>query len=168
MNTPVLAGLLVPAADGRPLELCAVADTAAAISDLLGGALLDDTVTWSLGCGASASVYWAEDRAGLPVNQRLSVLATRLGIVDQAFHAAARGDALILGTTCQGRDTDVPATVTAAADRCGYQVADITSPAPALTGTVLTGHAGRPNPVQPGERSGGGPATGETSDVPTP
>lgn len=103
-----------------------VADTAAAISDLLGGVLLDDAVTWSLGGGTSAAVYCAENRAGLLANQRLSVLATRLGIVDRAFHAAARGDALVLGATRQGRDIDVPDAIIVAVDRCGYPVAPCT------------------------------------------
>ena len=157
VNARVLTGLLVPADAERPLSLRAVADTAAAISDLLGGVLLDNAEAWNLGRGVSASVYWAEDRAGLPVNDRLSVLATRLGIVDRTFHAAARGDALLLGTTRQGRDVDVPGAVAMAADRCGYPVAPVTSPAPVLAGAALTRHAGYQNPVQPGDRSGRGP-----------
>jgi hypothetical protein len=156
----VLAGLLVPADAGRPLVLRAVADSAAAISDLLGGVLLDDAVTWNLGGGVCVSVYWAEDRADLPVNERLSVLATRLGIVDQAFHATARGDALLLGVTRQGRDVDVPGTVTVAADRCGYPVAPATAPAHTLAEAALTAHAGYQTPVQPGSRGGRGPAPG--------
>jgi hypothetical protein len=131
VNARVLVGLLVPVGGVRPLELCAVADTAAAISDLLGGVLLDDTDTWNLGCGGFVSVYRAEDRAGLPDNQRLCMLATRLGIVDRALHTGARGDVLLLGATRHGRDTDVPVTVTAAADRCGYPIAFLPSPAPA-------------------------------------
>ena len=121
MTARVLSGLLVPADPGRSLAVCTVADSAAAISDLLGGVLLDDPFTWGLGEEASAAVYVAEDRAGLPVNQRQSVVATRLGIVDRAFHAAARGDALILGTRAD-RDLDVPAAVVVAAHRCGYPV----------------------------------------------
>ena len=158
MNARVLAGLLVPADAGRPLALRAVTDSSAAISDLLGGVLLDDAVTWNLGGGVFASVYWAEDRAGLPVNQRLSVLATRLGIVDRTFHATARGDALLLGTTRQGRDIDLPDAVAAAVDRCGYTLTPATAPARALAEDALTSHAGYQNPVQPGGRSGCGPA----------
>ena len=149
-----------PADAGRPLELRAVADTAAAISDLLGGVLLDNADAWNLGRGVSASVYWAEDRAGLPVNDRLSVLATRLGIVDRTFHTAARGDALLLGATRQGRDVDVPGAVAVAADRCGYPVAPVIAPAPALAGAALTGHAGYQHPALPGGLGGRGPALG--------
>lgn len=118
----VLSGLLLPADPGLPLSLCTVKDSAGAISDLLGGVLLDFLI-WCVGDGAFATVYCAEERAGLPVNQRLSVVATRLGVTDRAFHDAARGDALILGVTGQdqGVDVDVPAPVVAAAHRCGYQ-----------------------------------------------
>jgi hypothetical protein len=154
VNARVLTGLLVPADTGRPLALRAVADSAAAISDLLGGVLLDDAVTWNLGGGVCVSVYWAEDRADLPVNERLSVLATRLGIVDRTFHAAARGDALLLGATRQGRDLDVPRSVTVAADRCGYPVAPATAPAHTLAEVALTGHAGYQTSMQPGNRGG--------------
>jgi hypothetical protein len=126
VNVRVLTGLLVPADTGRSLTLRAVADTAAAISDLLGGVLLDDAVTWNLGRGVSTSLYWAEDRVALPVNQRLSVLATRLGIVDRTFHASACGDALLLGATREGRDVDLPCAVALAADRCGYTVTFVT------------------------------------------
>lgn len=124
----VLSGLLVPADPDLPLSLCAVEDSTVAISDLLGGVLLD-ALTWDVDAEALVTVYSAEDRASLPVNQRLSVVATRLGIVDRAFHAAARGDALVLGTTHhQVVDTDVPAAVTLAAHRCGYQIAPVASP----------------------------------------
>jgi hypothetical protein len=160
VNLRVLAGLFVPAEAGRTLELRALADTAAAISDLLGGVLLDDTVTWSLGSGVFVSVYWAEDRAGLPINQRLSVLATRLGIVDRTFHATARGDALLLGATRHGRDVDLPDAVAGAADRCGYPVASVTSPHHALAEATATRHVGHQNPAQPGAHSRRGPAPG--------
>jgi hypothetical protein len=50
VTTRVLSALLVPADPARTLALRAVADTAAAISDLLGGVLLDDAVIWNLGC----------------------------------------------------------------------------------------------------------------------
>jgi hypothetical protein len=142
------------------LVLRPVQDSAAAISDLLGGVLLDDAVTWNLAGGVCMSVYRAEDRADLPVNERLSVLATRLGIVDQAFHATARGDALLLGVTRQGRDVDVPGAVAVAADRCGYPVAPVTAPAASLAEAALTAHAGYQTPVQPGNRGGRGPAPG--------
>jgi hypothetical protein len=140
-----MSGLLVPADSAVPLSLCAVEDSATAISDLLGGVLLDDACVLPLTDGTSVSVYQSEDRASLPVNDRLTVLATRLGIVDRAFHAAARGDALVLGTTRQDIDVDVPATVIMAADRCGYQIAilclvDAPSPRPGGQPTDLSRH----------------------------
>jgi hypothetical protein len=127
-----MSGLLVPADLALPLTLCAVQDSATAISDLLGGVLLDDPLTWSLSGGVFATVYRAENRANLPVNQRLSVLATRLGIVARAFHAVARGNALLLGVLGAAPgdiDLDVPATVTAAAERCGYRIVSVIPPA---------------------------------------
>lgn len=84
--------------------------------------MLDDAGVLPLADDEFVAVYQGEDRAGLPVNDRLSVLVTRLGIVDRAFHAAARGDALLLGVTCQAVDIDVPDAVTVAAQRCGYPV----------------------------------------------
>jgi hypothetical protein len=154
----MLSGFLVPADAGRPLGSRAVEDTAAAISDLLGGVLLDDPLSWDVSGGVFASVYRAEDRAGLPVNERLSVLATRLGIVDRAFHATARGDALLLGTTREGRDLDVPDAVAMAAHRCGYRIAPLTPPAPVIAEATVTGQAVFRSPVEPGTRSGHGPA----------
>jgi hypothetical protein len=154
VNARVLVGLLVPADAGRPLALRPVRDSAAAISDLLGGVLLDDAVIWNVGGGVGVSVYWAEDRAGLPVNQRLSVLVTRLGIVDRTFHAVACGDALLLGATRQGRDVDLPGWVAGAADRCGYTVVCVTSPDRVLPEATATGSAGRPGAAQPGTHRG--------------
>lgn len=134
MSALVLCGLLVPADPGLSIALRTIEDSAVAISDLLGGVLLDDPLTWNLTDGISAAVYLGEDRADLPDNDRLSALATRLGIVDRVFHAAARGDALVLGATRHGDDLDVPDAVTAAAHRC-YRVAADTSPVGPPLGT---------------------------------
>jgi hypothetical protein len=41
----------------------------------------------------------------------------------------ARGDALLLGVTRQGRDVDLPATVALAAGLCGYPVTPVPAPA---------------------------------------
>lgn len=67
MSVRLLSALLVPADAVRPLAVRVVRDSAAAISDLLGGVLLDDAVVWSLDGGVSVAVYQGEDRAGLPV-----------------------------------------------------------------------------------------------------
>jgi hypothetical protein len=89
-------------------------------------------------------LYQGENSANLPVNERLTVLATRFGIVDRAFHATARGDALVLGMACEAVDIDVPDAVTVAAHRCGYRVtAGIPSSASACAGApAATGDCG--------------------------
>jgi len=150
-----MSGLLVPANSTVPLSLRPVEDSATAISDLLGGVLLDDPRVLPLADGPAVTIYQGEDRASLPVNDRLTVLATRLGIVDRAFHATARGDALVLGVTRRTIDVDVPDAVTVAAHRCGYRVAAATpSPASTRAGAALQGTAQSPGTVGSG---GSGP-----------
>jgi hypothetical protein len=119
---PVLSGLLVPADPAGVVRVVAVTDASAAISDLLGSVLLDDVVTWATPGGVWVSVYLGKDRATAPDNPRLSLIATRLGLTDRAFHAAARGDALILGTGPTGADEDLPSDVVAEVGRCGVTV----------------------------------------------
>jgi len=128
----VLSGLLVPADPVREVFMVVVADTSAAISDALGGVLLDDAVTWAASGGAWVSAYLGEARAHERDNPRLSVIATRLGLVDRAFHTAARGDALIVGSLPTGVDVDLPARVVAEAARTGIPVQ--LAPAPVLAG----------------------------------
>ena len=134
----ILTALLVPADVHRPITVHAVQDCAAAISDCIGGVLLDDPLTLPLPDGTLIGLYRAEDRTGLPDNPRLAVITTRLAVTDRMFQARAHGDVLILGTTPLAADTDIPAAVTAAAVQAGYPIAPITVPqAPA----VATAHA---------------------------
>ena len=121
-SPPALSGLLVPADPAGGVRVVAVADTSAAISDLLGSVLLDDVVTWATPGGVWVSVYLGEDRATAPDNPRLSLIATRLGLTDRAFHAAARGEALILGTGPTGTDEDLTSDVVTEVSRCGITV----------------------------------------------
>ena len=60
-------------ASARTLE---VKDTCAAISDALGGVVLDNAATWHGPCGAWVSVYLGEDRDGTSDNPCLSVVVT--------------------------------------------------------------------------------------------
>lgn len=128
--TRTLTGLLVPAGLDRPLSLRAVADSAVAISDAIGGVLLDDAHHVRLPDGALAAIYRPENRTRLPDNPRLCMIATRLGLVDRAFHATARGDTLILGSTRERVDVDVPESVVSAAGRAGYRIASTSSTCP--------------------------------------
>ena len=73
-----MSGFLVPSDSAVPLSLCPVQDSATAISDLLGGVLLDDARVLPLADGTAVTIYQGEDRTSLPVNDRLTVLATRL------------------------------------------------------------------------------------------
>jgi hypothetical protein len=102
---------------------CAVQEltlTAAALSDAIGGGLLDEALVESLE-GVGYCVYADLDRVtrGFPVNARIAVLAARLGWIDLIDRAQLRGDLLIVGADDQGNDTDVPHTVIEAAQRCG-------------------------------------------------
>lgn len=119
----VLSALLIPAEVARPVRLLPVADAATAISDLLGGVLLDDPVTWCSTVGTWISAYLGERRGGCGDNPRLSLVATRLGLTDRWFHACARGDALLLATRPGGVvDDDLPEAVVAAVRRSGLIV----------------------------------------------
>jgi hypothetical protein len=117
--TRILTGLLIPADANRPLALLPVADSAASISDAIGAVLLDDGRHVPLPDGAFAAIYQPEDRTRLLDNPRLCLIVTRLGLVDRAFHAAARGDTLILGSTREHVDLDVPLQVVLAVRRAG-------------------------------------------------
>lgn len=119
---PALSGLLVPADPAGGVRVVVVADASAAISDLLGSVLLDDVVAWATPGGVWVGVYLGEERATAPDNPRLSLIVTRLGLTDRAFHAAARGDALILGAGPAGADEGLTSDVVAEVGRCGVTV----------------------------------------------
>lgn len=113
---PVLRALLVPADTARECALVEVAATAAAISDTIGGGLLDDQPCEVTG-GAAYSVYADLDRdmLGLPANPRALRLAQLLGWPRHGREQPPRGDVLVLGLDHQGQDAHVPESVVAAA-----------------------------------------------------
>ena len=148
VSARLFTGLLVPAGMDRPVNLCQVADSAAAISDAIGGHLLDDTFTVALpgavplgkvvSGGVLVGFYLAEDRAELVDNPRFAVLAARLGLHERGFQRGLRGDVLVLGCAADGlRDADVPPLVIQACSRCGL---DDPAPASALA-AVAADHA---------------------------
>jgi hypothetical protein len=114
-------GLRVPADLNEPISATMVELTAAALSDLIGGGLLDDHV----GVDAEYVVYLDEDRVakGLPPNSRAATLSARLGWADRQWLASLRGGALFLGCNEQGNDCDVPGGVLMAARQSGLDVA---------------------------------------------
>ena len=112
-----LRALLIPADPSRPLALLPVADTAAAISDAIGGGLIDDTITGTHG-GHGFTLYLGEDTVPVPDNPRAAVLAARLGLHERAIQARLRGDVLIAGLGA-GSDHDLPDPVLQAVAACG-------------------------------------------------
>ena len=122
--------LLVPADPAGQVQLMVVADSARAISDALGGCLLDDTTVGALPQGGWFTVYLADgvylaegDVATLPGNPRAAALVARLGLVGRQFQARIRGPVLIAGLDPDtGADVDVPVEVVAAAEQTGLTV----------------------------------------------
>ena len=126
----LLCGLLLPAVACEPVREVEVADSSAAISALLGGVLLDDAPVWKTPGRVWVTVYLGEYRAEAADNPRLSVAATRLGLTDRAFHALARGDALLLGASSTGADVDVPQVAVTLMRVSGVPVAPVDAPWP--------------------------------------
>jgi hypothetical protein len=124
-----MLGLSVPAAAEEPVTLVRVKRTAAAVSELVGGGLLDEA-GGATADGARFTVYTDEDRVakGLRVNERaVLILSDPLGLVDRSQLAQLRGDVLVLGVDGRLDDTDVPDAVIAAAREAGWLQADAPS-----------------------------------------
>jgi hypothetical protein len=127
--------LLVPADPAAPVEVISVANSARAISDAIGGHLLDDTTIGQLPDGSWFTFYLADasglalpadgnvpalpaDASGLalPDNLRAAALAARLGLVDRGLQAQIAGPVLLAGIEPRsGADIDVPRQVLTAA-----------------------------------------------------
>lgn len=112
-------GLHLPADPVHPVTLVTVKLSAVAISEQLGGGLLDDSACGVVG-GHRFTLYLDDERLAkaLPVNVRAVALATRLGYGDVRWRSELRGDALALGRT-PFDDTDVPTGVLHAAGDAG-------------------------------------------------
>lgn len=116
-------GLLVPWDLRRACQVQELALTAVALSDAIGGGLLEEGV-----CGefatAAYSVYLDEERVakGLPPNERAAALSARLGEVDRWWLGNLRGHALFLGRDERLDDADVPLVVVEEARRAGLFV----------------------------------------------
>ena len=91
--------LLIPADLARRCAVRELALTAAALSDAIGGGLLDDALTDTIN-GAGYCLYADADRLTkqLPDNPRAVLLAARLGWIHLADRIHLRGDLLITGT----------------------------------------------------------------------
>jgi hypothetical protein len=119
-------GLLVPADTSRPCLVENLALTAVALSDAIGGGLLEEGVHGQIN-GVTFCVYVDEDRVAkkLRPNERAAVLSARLGETGRSWLADLRGDVLILGSDEQLDDVDVPAAVVEMARRAGLMAATV-------------------------------------------
>jgi hypothetical protein len=116
-------GLRIPADPGGSVTLAVLALTASALSEAIGGGLLEDALTAEDGDGGY-TFYVDELRVarGLRPNDRAAVLAARLGQVNRAWLADLRGDVLVLGADGRLEDVSVPLLVVEAAVRSGLFV----------------------------------------------
>ncbi|HET9655357.1 MAG TPA: hypothetical protein VFP72_08380 [Kineosporiaceae bacterium] len=115
--------LLVPADAAGPVEVVTVADSARAISDTLGGYLLDDSTIGSLPPGELFTVYRADDVSTLADNPRAAALVARLGLVGRRLQARLRGPVLVAGLDpTTGGDLDVPVGILTAAQQVGLRI----------------------------------------------
>jgi len=108
--------LHIPADSRRACATRMLPAAAAELSDAIGGGFLDEAFSCPT-AGWGYCVYLDENRIHLPPNERLAVLAARLGWIEQVRDVNPRGDALITGIAAAGNDTDVPHTVLIAAWR---------------------------------------------------
>lgn len=125
-RTPGLRALLVPAA-GMPAEVIEVGQTAGAISDALGGHLLDDTTIGELPDGRRVTFYRSEEPGALPDNPAAAALAARVAATDRATLARLRGPVLVLGLDGTS-DVSIPDELIVVARQTGLSI----------PGTVMT------------------------------
>jgi hypothetical protein len=108
----VFRALLIPADAGSPLGVVMVRDSTVAISDLLGGGLVDDPPLIGFHGTDRYALYLDINRAGAPDNPRAALLAALLGMHQRAVRAALRGAVLVTGMRPDvDEDVDVPAEV---------------------------------------------------------
>lgn len=116
----MVRALLVPADEHRHCTVVVVPETAAALSDAIGGGLLDEVYqgrTLDHWC----CVYGDEERAAkrLPANDRARSLLAQLGWGGRIDARGLRGDLLFVGADSPSADTDVPEEVLRTAARAG-------------------------------------------------
>jgi hypothetical protein len=112
--------LAIPADPREPALVIRLEATAAALSEAIGGGLLDDDGQGEVS-GERFTLYVDEERCtrGLALNDRAARLSARLGLLDRRWLAQLRGDALLVGLGPRNEDRDVPLPVLTAAFRSG-------------------------------------------------
>lgn len=122
-------GLHIPADAGSSVEIVRVEMTSVAISELIGGGLLDEGLQGAVG-HSWFTFYVDEDRVAkrLPPNERATALSVWLDRTDQGRGADLRGDVLVLGLDHRFEDVDVPLAVVMAAAGAGLLTQVHTSP----------------------------------------
>lgn len=115
-----LRALLVPTG-GVPAEVIEVGETAEAISDALGGHLLDDTTIGELPGGRQVTFYRSETPGALPDNPAAAALAARTAATDRRTLARLRGPVLVLGLDGV-RDVSIPDELIVVARQTGLSI----------------------------------------------
>jgi hypothetical protein len=115
-----LRALLVPAGT-VPAEVIEVGETAQAISDAIGGHLLDDTTIGELPGGLQVTFYRSEDPYALPDNPAAVALAVRTAATDRRTLARLRGPVLVLGLD-GARDVSIPDELIVVARQTGLSI----------------------------------------------
>jgi hypothetical protein len=107
----------MPAREDQPGKVLWLPATNVAISDAIGGRLLDDALSGDAQ-GQRYYVYLGEFRDAKqdPTNCRAAVLMARLGQIERNFQFRLRGDVLITGIDAEGQDADAPPAVLEAAE----------------------------------------------------
>lgn len=117
-GTDELAGLLVPVDPARPVAIVPVPNTAAGISTVIGGGLVDDTRIGVV-AGRRFTLYLTEHRTTAPPNPRARKLVGGLGH-PLSEDEEITGDVLVLGLAVTSNDDrDVPSAVIATARQLG-------------------------------------------------
>jgi hypothetical protein len=105
----MLQALMIPADTRCPIRIIEVADSSTAISNAIGGAMLDDSLTVDSGV-YRCTLYLNADRNQASYNPRAAILASRLGLRGLDVQTGLRGDVLVTGLQ-DNEDCDVPTDV---------------------------------------------------------
>jgi hypothetical protein len=104
----MLLGLLLAPGPATAAELAHVADSAHAVSDALGGVLLDDTAVVALNDRVGITLYQGDERTA-PANALAERLAAHYGLAAPGADVGFRGPVLVLGLDlATGSEAAVP------------------------------------------------------------